>query len=98
MPGLGAVDSGVGEVEQGLPVVRAARQACLGGIVGEECPGGGDVADRRNRVDAGGGELGMLGEQLACLLPAALAVDRAVVGQAGEAQELVDQVLLAGYR
>jgi hypothetical protein len=88
--GLGAVDPRVGEVEQRLPVVRATRQTCLGGIVGEEVAGGVDVADRRGGVDAGGGHLAVLGEKLACLLPAVLAVDRGVVGQAGETKELVD--------
>lgn len=90
MAGVGAVDARVGQVEEGFPPVGAALGTGLGGISGQQRLRGGHVADGGGGVDGGRRQLGVLGQQG----PGSLGPGRVVsaVGEAGEPEELVDQL------
>lgn len=69
--------------------MRSTLESCLGRVTLEQGCGRGGCAGCSHGVDGGGGEVGMLGQEL----PGFLLPGRAVlaVGQAGQPQELVDQ-------
>jgi len=94
--GGGAVQAGVGEVEQRLPVVRSARSAGLRRVIRQQGRGGRDVPDGGHRVDAGGGDVRVGGKQLARPLPPGRVVT--AVGQAGQPEELPGASAFGGHR
>ncbi len=94
--GGGAVQAGIGEVEQRLPVVGSARSAGLPWVIRQQGRGGRDVPDGGHGMDAGGGDVRVGGEQLARPLPPGRVVT--AVGQAGQPEELLGASAFGGHR
>ncbi len=95
-PRSGGTNPGVGEIEQRLPVERAALPVCRLGVAGEQIARGGRVADRGDRMNRRGRELGVGGEELPRLRPPRGVV--VAVVQARQAEELVDSSVVVGDR
>ena len=91
--GLGAVEARVRRVQQRLPAMRPAFRPRRRRIGGEEPSRGRDVPHTRRGVDARPRDLRVLAQQFCCPPPAGRVVVR--VDQAGEAQELVGQLVVA---
>jgi hypothetical protein len=89
-----ALDAAVGQVEERLPAMRAARRARRRGIAREQRGGRRDISDRGRDVDRTGRQRRVrLEQRTGVIAPRGIV---AAVGQTGEAQELPRRRLVAG--
>ena len=94
--GSGGAEARVGEIQERLPAVGAALPVRCLPIAIEQLAGGGRLADRGNRVNRRGRELGMACEELPRPSPAPGVV--VAVVETCQAEEFVDERVLAGVR